>query len=82
MHIPAFDYPKAQGEPAMGKSIHKNGRCFIPITLLEKGKSIKLNSETTLETIQPIKAECVIGLQKQRKMLETNTRQKDKLKSP
>ena len=29
-------------------------RMFIPITLLEKGKSIKINSETTLETIQPI----------------------------
>ena len=37
---------------------------FIPITLLEKWKNITLYFETTLETIQPVKAECVIVLQK------------------
>ena len=30
MRIPAFDYPKAQGKPAMGKSIHRNGKLLIP----------------------------------------------------
>ena len=31
MCIPAFDYPKAKGELAMGKIIHRNGKMFVPI---------------------------------------------------
>ena len=53
MHIAAFDYAKAQGEPAMGKSMHGNGRCLFQLLYLKLEK-IKLNSETTLETIQPV----------------------------
>ena len=36
MRIHAFDYPKAQGEPAMGKSIHRNHKMFVPIVLKQK----------------------------------------------
>ena len=39
-------------------------KMFIPITLVEKRKRITLNFETTLETIQPVKVECVTMLQK------------------
>ena len=31
MRIPAFDYPKAQGKPTMGKSIQRNGKLLILI---------------------------------------------------
>ena len=36
MCIPAFDYPKAQGEPAIGKCIHQNGKMFVPIVYWRK----------------------------------------------
>ena len=36
VRIPAFDYPKAQGETEMGKSIQRNGKMFVPIVLKQK----------------------------------------------
>ena len=42
VRIPAFDYPKAQGEPAMGKSIHRNGKLFYSKLILYNGKKVKL----------------------------------------
>ena len=48
MHIHAFDYPKAQGEPAMGKSIHRNGKLLIPNWYCEtrKVKAVRLITTT------------------------------------
>ena len=48
MCVPAFDYPKAQSEPAMGKSIHRNGKLFIPnwYCKTKKGKTDETNCWT------------------------------------
>ena len=36
VRIPAFDYPNAQGELAMGKRIHQNEKMFVPIVYWSK----------------------------------------------